>query len=498
MEGVTKGVSKMSVSNNNNLNSSKIIVCFLVDGSEKYTPMTLKAIESFQHTTPNINVGLLTPTNFDVASFTKRLPRPDLVRTRRFSVHFPNWNPTQYKLDLVKFADEFETIVWMDSDTFTLKDLTGLLLEFHKSDKNYAFVPDRVMFSQDFRTNWPGNKEKMFIAQACFMLFKSRAMAPLFKEWKAFWEKWISPKPFANYPDPFPSFAGSAFCIEQYALGMAIEKLLSDVFNEQVFIIPRSDVLFQIGQSTDLKSLLSNLNIPQHTTASWPNANLQSTNGVGAVESTVPLGLVRAGYFGSATSSAYYGTLTSSYVGGAGVSSSYPSSYYSSYTGEVGSSYASSFASSYGSALQSSYPSSYASSYEISTSYPIQSSYPSSYFVQSSYGGEVGSSYPSSYASSFASSYPSSYASSYGSSFASSYPSSYASSYQSSYGAYLPSSYSATLTSSYLSGSSYIPSSASQRGFDPNSQFVVDNFAGGSVLHYYTINYGKFKEASFM
>lgn len=71
------------------------------------------------------------------------------------------------------------------------------------------------------------------IPQACLMGFKAEIIDSLFSLWKAVfclifspigkhWKDWISPKPFAKYRDPNPKFLGSEFCIEQYALGFAI------------------------------------------------------------------------------------------------------------------------------------------------------------------------------------------------------------------------------------------------------------------------------------
>lgn len=42
------------------------------------------------------------------------------------------------------------------------------------------------------------------------------------------WNDWITPKPFARYPDPNSTFVGSEFCIEQYALGFAINEFTKE------------------------------------------------------------------------------------------------------------------------------------------------------------------------------------------------------------------------------------------------------------------------------
>lgn len=47
-------------------------------------------------------------------------------------------------------------------------------------------------------------------------------MKRLFNVWEDTWRQWIEPEPFKNFADPLPSFPGSKFCIEQYALGHAL------------------------------------------------------------------------------------------------------------------------------------------------------------------------------------------------------------------------------------------------------------------------------------
>jgi hypothetical protein len=54
------------------------------------------------------------------------------------------------------------------------------------------------------------------------MGFKAEHMKRLFNVWEDTWRQWIEPEPFKNFADPLPSFPGSKFCIEQYALGHAL------------------------------------------------------------------------------------------------------------------------------------------------------------------------------------------------------------------------------------------------------------------------------------
>jgi hypothetical protein len=98
------------------------IVCFLADGTEKYTNMTINAINSFLKLTPHVMIGLLLMdlnTKIFVLNkidriyhyriICKQVSKPEKIK---------NWNPTQYKMDIIKFAhDGFQEIYWMDSDT---------------------------------------------------------------------------------------------------------------------------------------------------------------------------------------------------------------------------------------------------------------------------------------------------------------------------------------------------------------------------------------------
>jgi hypothetical protein len=87
--------------------------------------MTLNAVNSFLTTTPGVAVGLLVPTNAErelVDSIVSQIPEisRSRVHIRSFSTHFQDWNPTQHKLDIKLFADQFETIFWLDSDAIVV------------------------------------------------------------------------------------------------------------------------------------------------------------------------------------------------------------------------------------------------------------------------------------------------------------------------------------------------------------------------------------------
>lgn len=208
------------------------IVCFLADGSEKYTNMTINAMNSFLKVTPHVTIGLLLM-NFETKGIIlnqidrmyhsriicKRVSKSELI---------PNWNPTQFKMDIIKFAsDGFQEIFWMDSDTICYKDMTSVLYDFHASNQSFYFIPDHVMFDKNFVESWRKQHSDTLIPQACFMGFKSSIISSFFLLWKESWMKWIEPKPFTNYSDPNSTFEGSAFCIEQYALGNAIHRFIT-------------------------------------------------------------------------------------------------------------------------------------------------------------------------------------------------------------------------------------------------------------------------------
>jgi len=208
------------------MEAKSTIVCFFADGSDKYTGMTIHALKTFLENTPVVNAGLLTHTTEIANRVIEAIPAQyhNRIQTRSTSSkpHFENWNPTQYKLDIQKFKDDFTTIFWMDSDSIVIGDMTDFLLDFARSEESVFFVPDHVMSQEDFCTRWRKQRPLTLIPQACLMGFKSSIIESFFKVWKSVWEEWITPFPFARFEDPNPNFPGSAFCIEQYALAVTI------------------------------------------------------------------------------------------------------------------------------------------------------------------------------------------------------------------------------------------------------------------------------------
>jgi len=136
----------------------------------------------------------------------------------------------------------------VDSDTVSYSDLNQLINDFARSHAVVALVEDLVTSKPNFRARWSAatgsTNMQPFVPQTALMLFKKTGFSRLLPTWESIWRKWIEPVPFAYYGDPDPAFHGSAFCIEQYALGLALEQLnmLSD---GSLFVIPRREIIFK-------------------------------------------------------------------------------------------------------------------------------------------------------------------------------------------------------------------------------------------------------------
>eukprot|EP01117_Protostelium_nocturnum_P002674 TRINITY_DN134_c0_g1_i1.p1 TRINITY_DN134_c0_g1~~TRINITY_DN134_c0_g1_i1.p1 ORF type:complete len:481 (-),score=189.86 TRINITY_DN134_c0_g1_i1:37-1479(-) len=233
----------------------KTIVCFFADGSEKYTPMTIHAIITFLRTTPDVKVGLLTHNNETRDRVLNSLPSDQRQRvSHKFTSqqpYFSNWNPTQYKLDIQKFAEgDTEAVFWADSDCIFFQDLRPFLHRFVSSDKNFYLAFDHVMQDKEFVRRWEEQRPLSIVPQACLMGFKVPVIPEFFSTWEQIWRDWISPAPFSKYPDPRPHFQGSAFCIEQYAMGMALHSYAS-----QILIFGREIMAIQVPLPSQLQAL---------------------------------------------------------------------------------------------------------------------------------------------------------------------------------------------------------------------------------------------------
>jgi len=70
---------------------------------------------------------------------------------------------------------------------------------------------------------------------------------PFFALWRDVWSQWITPLPFSQFPDPNPGFIGSMFCIEQYALAVALSQFLGEhhLGDDAVMLFERELILLQ-------------------------------------------------------------------------------------------------------------------------------------------------------------------------------------------------------------------------------------------------------------
>jgi len=206
------------------------IICFFAD--DKFIEMAVVAVTTLLKCTPGVSVGVLAPSNRIAEMITQQVPAEDLdrvqIRVASAKPFFHDWNPTQFKLDIVQFCDtkRFDYVYWMDSDTLTYEDISEKLIEFVQSPCHFLMTPDHVNYDQKFCELWlqQHGEEAPVIPQSCFMGFKVDVLEPFFQEWRKEWSAWITPYAFARYPDPRPHFIGSAFCAEQYALGVALAR----------------------------------------------------------------------------------------------------------------------------------------------------------------------------------------------------------------------------------------------------------------------------------
>jgi hypothetical protein len=341
-----EGLSELSYSK---IGKTRMIACFMIDGSDRYTAMTINAINSFLKATPEMHAGVLVPPSWGLSIFATRvvpqLVAPERVIFKKWGQHFAQWNPTQYKLDILQFADEYDVVLWLDSDTIVYDDLRPLLFAFYKSPAKYMFVRDHVCYLPEFLNNYPFKDSKggAFVPQACFMGFKAEHMKRLFTVWEDTWRQWIEPEPFKNFADPLPSFPGSKFCIEQYALGHAL--VLAEIGEEDILEIARSHIVLNtrnLGPSGRASSSGSHGDYAGHGAGGgvgYGGAAATRQPGVSELSgSTANAGLPSSQFLA-----------TSAFLAFASASSSYGSSHLSSYLTSYLTSYPSSYWSSYSS-----------------------------------------------------------------------------------------------------------------------------------------------------
>lgn len=340
-----EGLSELSYSK---IGKTRMIACFMIDGSDRYTAMTINAINSFLKATPEMHAGVLVPPSWGLSIFATRvvpqLIAPERVIFKKWGQHFSQWNPTQYKLDIIQFADEYDVVLWLDSDTIVYDDLRPLLFAFYKSPAKYMFVRDHVCFLPEFLNNWPFKDSQggAFVPQACFMGFKADHMKRLFTVWEDTWRQWIEPEPFKNFPDPLPAFHASRFCIEQYALGHAL--VLAEIGEDEILEIARSHIVLSTRNPAQ-SGHQSNGSNPEHLLQGGVGSGSELRGGAAGTGYRQPGQSVLSGSTANAglPSSQFIATSAflafSSQLSSYGISSSlssyltsYPSSYLSSYS----------------------------------------------------------------------------------------------------------------------------------------------------------------------
>lgn len=223
------------------------IVCFYADGNTKYYAMSINAIQSFLSNSTIPYVGILVPNEAIRLEVSSKLSSEDMSRVRfkmtSAEPHLAAWNPTQHKLDIALFADDFDYVFWMDADTITVANVDYFFKEFVSTSYKFWFIPDHSLADSVFVDNWKSTFQvSPFVPQACFMGFKSSILKQFFDIWKSKWQQWIFPSPFNRFPDPRPHFPGSEFCTEQYALGNSIEQFEAEnkSAREDIFVISRT------------------------------------------------------------------------------------------------------------------------------------------------------------------------------------------------------------------------------------------------------------------
>lgn len=107
-------------------------MCFYADSD--FADMAVGAISTLLSCTPCIYIGLLTLDPNDEIEILQQLSPFETSRLIRRPVsaspHFSKWNPTQYKLDIVRFLDSgsFDYIFWMDSGNLFIIYLCVIIL----------------------------------------------------------------------------------------------------------------------------------------------------------------------------------------------------------------------------------------------------------------------------------------------------------------------------------------------------------------------------------
>ncbi|CAF1492807.1 unnamed protein product [Didymodactylos carnosus] len=144
---------------NNVYKNPSAIICYLTDGSEQYTTMAISAINSLLKVTPRIMIGLLVMEDdmkmLMMNNIDQKYHYRIICKQTSKSPLIKDWNPTQYKLDIIKFShDGFQEVYWMDSDTIVYKDMTSSLYAFRLFTQVFYFILDHVMYHNCFMRKW--------------------------------------------------------------------------------------------------------------------------------------------------------------------------------------------------------------------------------------------------------------------------------------------------------------------------------------------------------
>lgn len=221
------------------------IYVFLGGKSPKYLDLTAQALKFAIRNIKNGTIGVVSPPDSgDLKdSLEKKIHELDDsldvgdIKYIEGQKHFDNWNNTQHILDIEPFTEEFDPIVFLDSTTVILQDVSPFIEKFVSSGKKFAFY-------RDFVNDYPNFKQFLdveLVPQMSLLVFRSAHFAPLIQIWQDNWKEWIDPAPFVNHKDPARFYAQSRLSIGQYSLAQSVKKYVKNYKNE-VTEITRADL----------------------------------------------------------------------------------------------------------------------------------------------------------------------------------------------------------------------------------------------------------------
>ena len=163
----------------------------------------------------------------------------------------------------------------------------------------FLMTPDHVMKDVTFLSLWKfqnSGEPAPTIPQSCFMGFKASVLRGFLACWEREWAAWLTPEPFAAHKDPRPHFRGSAFCIEQYALGVALRTYLRAYkmnpskavmwFGREIILIPADEKLLKrsgggSGNNNSISGNNNNNNSNNNSSSSSSNSGGGGGGGYG-------------------------------------------------------------------------------------------------------------------------------------------------------------------------------------------------------------------------